>query len=325
MFRSPLRSLFLPVLRTYATRSSQANQIRRILRKEAPELPPSEKLQLCVSASKCQQYDLALARKAMLDDELQPRIMDGGEALWTRFPGNRDLFVLRNGSVVGWNFTEHHVSEFIVPRLAGAEIESFAKVETEDMDYIEEQSNDTRSGMVGGVIYVHGPTEGSRLSDKLAFSSGMARHTKLSAIEVDSERLIEQVKFISSNMAKGKTPKLNLKQLDQFTGRLLQLRGTLNLYSTITEIPDIYWSKPEQETLYEIISKSLDVEPRIEILNRKLDYAAEMVSILRQHQSERISMRLEWLIVILILVEVVIELRKFIPGMEEEETEKSEK
>lgn len=296
--------------RKYASASPQSSRVRRLLKKRITHPPALEQLKQCISASRCQKYDLKIVAEILQSQKLQHKLVGGGEALWTPLAQNRDVFVLANGTVVAWDADECSVVQRLVPLLRSAEVESFANVETEDMDFVEETSSVTQSGMIGDVIYVHGPSAQSRLSDKLAFSNGMARHTKLSAIEVATESIIQQVKVISSNMASGNMPGLSVRQVDMLTGRLLQERGGLNLYSSITETPDIYWSQPEQENLYELISKSLDVEPRIAILNKKLDYAADMVSILRDHMSERAALRVEWLIVFLILIEVTIEVKR---------------
>lgn len=323
--RQPCLGSFLgPQLKRFASISPQASRIRRLLRKRVEHPLPQSQLKQCISASKCQSYNLQQVQEILLQHKIDNEVLESDEALYASLPQNiakrdeglkSDIFVLASGSVVGWNITEQKLISQVVPLFRDAEIESFRDIETEDMDYVEEESIDTQSGMVGDVIYVHGPTPESRLLDKLAFSSGMARNTKLSAIEEDTERIIRQVKNISSTMASGKSPHYNTKEVDVLTGRLLQLRGTLNLYSNITETPDLYWSQPQQESLYELISKSLDVEPRITILNNKLDYAADMVSILRQHLSERTSLRVEWMILILILIEVAIELKKTIPEL----------
>lgn len=76
---------------------------------------------------------------------------------------------------------------------------------------------------------------------------------------------------------------------------------------------------------YNTISRHLDVRPRIAILNKKLgkleakgkcsldiknfllfelDYANELATMLREHLSEKHSLTLEWMIIILITVEV---------------------
>jgi len=109
-----------------------------------------------------------------------------------------------------------------------------------------------------------------------------------------------------------------LKQI----GELLYFRGKLNLHSEVRcrasgavglrtlsernpprvwwqrecgqllETPDFYWSEALLEELYHMMSRTLDVNHRISILNKKLDYANELVGVLRDHLSEKHSLKL---------------------------------
>lgn len=272
---------------------------------------PSE-LKACTSASKCAHYNLPQAVSLLTGQGHYSRMLESGDFAHA-IMDSTDIFVLRNGVVVAWNMEEDSVLRKLLPLLKPAEIGSFTDVETEDMDYVEEKTPDNvRSGMIGDVIYIHGSTTEQRLLDKVAFSSGLARHTKLSALEMSCEKLIKSVEVISKSMAEGTETGLDMKAVERLTGRLLQIRGVLNLYSDITETPDQFWSQPELESLYELVSRKLDVAERIAILNNKLDYVADMVSILRTHLSEKNSVRLEWMIIILITVEVIFEMRHFV-------------
>ena len=62
--------------------------------------------------------------------------------------------------------------------------------------------------------------------------------------------------------------------------------------SQLLETPDFYWSEAKLEELYQMMSRTLDVNHRISILNKKLDYANELVSVLRGHLSEKHSNKL---------------------------------
>ena len=95
----------------------------------------------------------------------------------------------------------------------------------------------------------------------------------------------------------------------QKTGQLLELRAQLNHYSELTDsLPDIFWDSKYElglETYYDQVGKALDVGIRIKTLNEKMDYAQEIATILRETLSERHMVFLEWIIILLILVEVV--------------------
>ena len=100
----------------------------------------------------------------------------------------------------------------------------------------------------------------------------------------------------------------------KLTGELLKFRADLNLHSELIDTPEIYWSRPELEELYIKVSKVLDIRQRVHVLNKKLDYANELASVLRSHLSELHSLKLEWGIIVLIAVEVAFETLHWITG-----------
>lgn len=274
----------------------------------------------CTTISTCEEYDLGAVIDLFYSKGLRgANILLPEEIAHVRFPysavQSADVLVLSNGSIVAWGMTEVEVMEMIVPILKSCEIRSYKEVETEDMDYVEEESYSGGNGtstMIGDVIYIRGESPRARLLDKAAFSSGLARNTKLAALEISLERYIGSIKEITDRLATGQKLGLGGSDVLMITGRLLQIRGNLNLYSELIETPDLYWSEPELEALYKLISSQLDVVPRISILNKKLDYAAELVAILQTHTSEQHSTRLEWMIIALITVEVCFEIFHFV-------------
>ena len=53
-----------------------------------------------------------------------------------------------------------------------------------------------------------------------------------------------------------------------------------------------------------MIGRALDVGIRIKLLNEKMDYAGEIAEVLRERLSEKHGLFLEWMIIVLIAVEV---------------------
>jgi required for meiotic nuclear division protein 1 len=276
----------------------------------------------CTTVSTCEEYDLGSVIDQFYSKGLRgANILLPEEIAHVKFPFSAgkaaDVLVLSNGSIVAWGMTEVEVMEMLVPMLRNCEIRSYKEIETEDMDYIEEEDIAIESGtgsssMIGDVIHIKGESAQTRLLDKAAFSSGLARNTKLACLEISLEKYIGSIKEITDRLATGKKLGLGGSDVLKITGRLLQIRGNLNLYSELIETPDLYWSEPELEALYKLISSRLDVVPRIAILNKKLDYAAELVEILQTHTSEQHSTRLEWMIIALITIEVCFEIFHFV-------------
>jgi uncharacterized Rmd1/YagE family protein len=149
---------------------------------------------------------------------------------------------------------------------------------------------------------------------KIAFSSGLARSTKLAVLETMLSKYFQSTKAIPTLLSRGSKLPFNRHFMLQKTGELLELRAQLNHYSELTDsLPDLFWDSKHElglEGYYDQVGRALDVGVRIKTLNEKMDYAQEIASILRQTMSEKHSIYLEWIIIILIAVEVVFGLRK---------------
>ncbi|KAK6505175.1 hypothetical protein TWF481_007094 [Arthrobotrys musiformis] len=147
---------------------------------------------------------------------------------------------------------------------------------------------------------------------KIAFSSGMARSTKLAVLEEMLENYIESTSMIPQLLSQGSRLPFTRSFILRKTGELLSFRARLNLYSDLTDnLPDIFWDSRKElglEGYYESIGRELDVGVRIRKLNEKLDYASEMAAVLRERLSERHGLVLEWMIIILITIEVGFEI-----------------
>jgi uncharacterized Rmd1/YagE family protein len=149
---------------------------------------------------------------------------------------------------------------------------------------------------------------------KIAFSSGLARSTKLAVLETMLSKYFESTKAIPTLLSRGSRLPFNRQFMLQKTGELLDLRARLNHYSELTDsLPDLFWDSRHElglEAYYDQVGRALDVGVRIKTLNQKMDYAQEIATILRETMSEKHSIHLEWIIIVLIAVEVGFELRR---------------
>ena len=76
------------------------------------------------------------------------------------------------------------------------------------------------------------------------------------------------------------------------------------------DTPDFFWEYPDHENLYKLITKNMDVPQRVEVLNRRLDMIKDLFSMLEEHLNHQHSSLLEWIIIILIFMEIVLFLVK---------------
>lgn len=246
---------------------------------------------------------------------------DGSEE---KVPGAGDVFVFPSGCVVAWNVPDslaHHIVERFLPP-AAAETGHLDRMEVEDLEYVEDETKES-SRIVGDTIIlgtkaapvenmpdaeIERTPEVDTVLAKIAFSSALARSTKLAVLENSLSHYFSTTKAIPQTLSTGKPLKYTRSQILRKTGELLLIRAQLNLYSELTDsLPDLFWDSPHElglEGYYEMVGKALDVGVRIKVLNEKMDYASEIATVLRERLSEKHGTMLEWMIIGLICIEV---------------------
>lgn len=234
------------------------------------------------------------------------------------------MFVFPSGTVVSWSLPEALALKLATETLMPAAINPHVgQVEIEDLEYKEDPSRET-SSIKGDIITLgtkkesleEDPSDGrtSTTLAQIAFSSGLARSTKLAVLETSLAKYLDSTRPIPPMLSRGSRLPFNQKFILQKTGALLELRAQLNHYSELTDsLPDLFWDSRHElglEGYYDQVGRALDVAVRIKSLNAKMDYAHEIVSVLRETLSQSHSTWLEWIIIVLIAVEVGFELKR---------------
>lgn len=267
-----------------------------------------------------------------------------------------DMFIFPSGTMVTWNVRERealHLVNRVLP--ASAEGSHLDLLETEDLEYLEDPTRES-SEVVGDTIVLgtkaeqdNTPAPSSKDNNaedaeqrheidtvlaKIAFSSGLARSTKLAILETLLSDYQHSTRDIPIMLAKGDTKTLGRQNVPftrsfilKKTGELLNIRAQLNLYSELTDsMPDIFWDSRHELGLgeyYDQVGRALDVGVRIKVLNEKIGFAQEIASVLRESLSEKHGLRLEWAIIALIAVEVVLEFYRHWTDAEERKDPRS--
>lgn len=118
------------------------------------------------------------------------------------------------------------------------------------------------------------------------------------------------------------------------TGELFGLRHRINLSSDLLDLPDFYWEREHLETLYRSTCNYFSISTRLKVslqqqylltvflhslinhsfwrffqtMNTKINHCLELVELLSHHLSDKHHIRLEWMIIVLIMVEVGFEI-----------------
>lgn len=244
---------------------------------------------------------------------------DAGEVVHAKGVNGGDIFVFPSGTIVTWSLPPDVVTKQLLRAAEDAHPPQLREVE--DLDFVLDTSK-AESTMRGDLVVLgtrrehkEGDTLDTTLA-KIAFSSGLARSTKLAVLESALTSYFESTRNIPDLLSRGAGVPLGRRFILQKTGELLSLRARLNHYSELTDsLPDIFWDSRAElglEGYYDQVGRALDVNVRIRALNQKMDYAQEIATVLREMSSEQHGTRLELIIILLIAVEVIFELRRIV-------------
>lgn len=209
------------------------------------------------------------------------------------------VFVFDYGVVVSWGISDSK-------KLQLAEIVNGYVVQLniqEDREhYVFELSENANLSMVDDHLIL----PDYKTMTLLSVSHALAQSAKLGRFEVLAERTIKDNAYLSVTLANtGKIP-LSRKKLSMLRGELFSTKSDILLHFNLLDTPEFFWEYPEQEQKYLTVSRYLDLKPRVELLTMKLSTINELHEMLAAEQNHKHSSFLEWIIIILIAVEIVL-------------------
>jgi uncharacterized Rmd1/YagE family protein len=208
-------------------------------------------------------------------------------------------FVFGYGTVVMWGLSSDEEKE-VLSTLKMYEEGSYDAPEREIMAY----SYGNKGAVVDDCIILPSPN----FNVKLAFSHGLAQSVKLFVFEGIVKKTIDTTRSIPEQLSRyGRIP-LSKKEIQCKMGELFIERSSINLHFDVLDIPEYFWEHSELEPLYTLIATHLDLETRVEVLNRRLDVIHDLFEVLGNELNHQHASRLEWIIIILILIEVALSL-----------------
>lgn len=182
--------------------------------------------------------------------------------------------------------------------------------EKEEIDVVYE--NGSASKFQKGLIYLNEENEANIVNlEKYSFSNAIALSVKLSIWEANLDGYIESIAYITQDMKEGKKIKLTRDQVFRKTGQLFGLRHRINLSSDLLDTPDFYWDREDLEKLFQATHSYLNINKRTKVMNEKLNHCIELMDLLSAHLNDNHHVRLEWMIIVLIMIEVFFEILHF--------------
>ncbi|HSW87168.1 MAG TPA: RMD1 family protein [Rhabdochlamydiaceae bacterium] len=210
-----------------------------------------------------------------------------------------DFFFFSFGVVVCWGFNESEEKE-ILSSIKEFERQPLAKIEIDEFTFA---YGETMKITEDEILLQNKST-----LTKLAISHGIAQSVKLTIFEDIIQKTIEHTNYLPDALAQKGKISMSRKEISRKMGELFIERNFINLHTEILDTPEFFWDHPELEPFYRRTSHYLDVGKRGEVLNKRLNVVHELFEILSNELNHQHSSRLEWTIIILIVIEVVLAL-----------------
>lgn len=139
---------------------------------------------------------------------------------------------------------------------------------------------------------------------RLALSHAFAQSAKLGYFEDLAQQVIQQNAHISKQLAQHGKVSLRRRDLAKLRGVLFDTSSDITLHFGLLDTPEFFWDYPELEDSYQKLAKYLDLQPRVDILTKKLATIQSLLEVLAAEQYHKHSAFLEWVIIWLIAVDI---------------------
>jgi uncharacterized Rmd1/YagE family protein len=210
------------------------------------------------------------------------------------------VYVFSFGAIVFWGLDVNQALALISAFEQYAE-EPAPQLEKDEFSY--EVGDKTVIDEISDTIILENDTDAFY---KLSLSYALAQSIKLASHEKELKLTIDKMAFIPQSLAKtGKTP-LKRTEIAKKMGELYLQKSSINSNLNIMHTPRVIWDHSEIEPHYHMAADFLDLHARVESLNMGLTMIQDLLEILEDQLNHKHSSMLEWIIIILIFVEVVL-------------------
>lgn len=241
-------------------------------------------------------------KKFRAEFQIEPHAGSTTEVFYALEERNRYLYVFDYGVVVFANYDPVAKSEFIqfIKKYATTLI---------DFDLSEEYRIETEANLAKPIVK-NNTVNVARLDSAMVriVMLNIGQSVALDYYEVLTDTLINSSKhFIQQLEQRGKL-NISKTELLKYIGKVLNIKNSIvdNLY--ILDDPNLVWENEELNLLNRHLKANFDINPRFKDLDYRLQIVENNLTLFTDVLNVRESTRLEWMIIILILFEILISL-----------------
>jgi uncharacterized Rmd1/YagE family protein len=140
----------------------------------------------------------------------------------------------------------------------------------------------------------------------LVVADALAKSVALARDERRVNAVFDTIEPFAADLASKGRPPWRRKAMLELIGQTLLVRHRVSGRVAVEDKPDVLWDRPDLERLYARLEDEYELEARGRTLNAKIDVIGETARALTDLIDADRSVRLEWVIIVLIAMEIVL-------------------
>jgi uncharacterized Rmd1/YagE family protein len=133
----------------------------------------------------------------------------------------------------------------------------------------------------------------------------IAKSVALERIEERVDSVVDEVEGLIGSLGKGKLD-LSDSSMARLASSILSFKYTSIAHIMVLDKPDITWDDPEADSLYRTMASLFELNQRYQEIKHKSETLLDVTDVFSSLSHARRSARLEWIIIILIAIEIII-------------------
>jgi uncharacterized Rmd1/YagE family protein len=154
----------------------------------------------------------------------------------------------------------------------------------------------------------------------LVIADALAKSVALGRDERRVNAVFDTIEPFAAELASKGRPPWRRKSMLELIGQTLLVRHRVSGRVAVEDKPDVLWDRPDLERLYARLEDEYELEARGRTLNAKIDVIGETARALTDLIDADRSVRLEWIIIVLIAMEIFLSIFQIFSDQHHERT-----
>lgn len=209
-------------------------------------------------------------------------------------------FIFHYGCVVFWGFNKDNMTD-IINLIKDCAIDPLPHNTSDECRFHYSEGGETLINEEEDLVIL----ESEDPLILLAISYALSQSVKLKTFENSTFSAIQRSKDLPNELSRTGSIRLSRRKLSRIIGSLFEERHSINLHTDLLDTPEFFWKRPKYESYYKEAAEYMDITTRTMILNQRLTVLHELYDMLSDEMKHRHSSRLEWIIILLIAIEII--------------------